>query len=48
MGQTLNVNNMNLKTVKSRGDKVFCIDFNSAQKVAAKARTALSSTCATS
>ena len=31
MGQTLTVNNRKLKTVKSRGDKVFCTYYNSAK-----------------
>ena len=29
MGQTLNINNKKVKTVKSRGDKVFCTYFSS-------------------
>ena len=31
MGQTLTVNNRKLKTVKSRGDKVFCTYYNSSK-----------------
>ena len=31
MGQILTVNNRKLKTVKSRGDKVFCTYYNSAK-----------------
>ena len=31
MGQTLIVNNRKLKTIKSRGDKVFCSYYNSAK-----------------
>ena len=31
MGQTVTVNNRKLKTVKSRGDKVFCTYYNSAK-----------------
>ena len=31
MGSTLNINNNKVKTVKSRGDKVFCTYFNSAK-----------------